>query len=42
MKVPVHIKLGESGLDPVVEDLRESIRPVKEQIERLPDGIELR
>jgi len=42
MTVPVQIKLGEAGLDPVVEELRESIRPVKEQIENLPDGIEFR
>jgi hypothetical protein len=42
MTVPVHIKLGEAGLDPVVGKLRGAIRPVKVQIERLPDGIELR
>ena len=41
MSVPVHIKLGESGLDSVVRDLRGSIQPVKEQVDKLPDGIEL-
>ena len=42
MNVPVQIELGKSGLDPVVEDLRGAIRPVKVQIESLPDGIQLR
>jgi hypothetical protein len=41
MTVPVRIKLGESGLDPVVQELRGSIQPVKVQIESLPDGIPL-
>jgi len=41
MEVPVHIPLGESGLDPVVYDLRSAIRPARQQIEALPDGIEL-
>ena len=40
--VPVHIKLGEAGLDPAVEDLREVFRPLRVQIESLPDGIEFR
>jgi len=42
MEVPVHIKLGEAGLDPAVEELRAVFRPLKEQIESLPDGIEFR
>lgn len=41
MNVPVSIKLGEAGLAPVVGELRGAIRPVKEQVESLPDGIEL-
>jgi hypothetical protein len=41
MTVPVRIKLGESGLDPVVQELRGAIQPVKVQIESLPDGIPL-
>ena len=41
MSVPVHIQLGESGLDPVVGELRGAIQPVKYQIESLPDGIGL-
>jgi hypothetical protein len=42
MAVPVRIKLGEAGLDPAVQDLREVFRPLREQIESLPDGIEVR
>lgn len=42
MAVPVHIRLGEAGLDPAVEELRAVFRPLKEQIESLPDGIEFR
>jgi len=38
MTVPVRMKLGEAGLDPAVENLRAVFRPLKEQIERLPDG----
>jgi len=41
MNVPVGIKLGEAGLAPVVGELRGAIRPVKEQMESLPDGIKL-
>jgi hypothetical protein len=41
MDVPVNIKLGEAGLDPAVEDLREVFRPLRVQIEQLPDGIQL-
>ena len=39
MDVPVEITLGESGLDPVVDELRGALEPVKTQIERLPDGL---
>jgi hypothetical protein len=39
MEVPVEIALGESGLDPVVDELRGALEPIKTQIERLPDGI---
>ena len=41
MVVPVSIVLGESGLDPAVEELRDVFRPVEALMERLPDGIEL-
>lgn len=41
MAVPVHIPLGESGLDPVVYDLRAAIYPAQQQIEALPDGMDL-
>jgi hypothetical protein len=34
--------LGEAGLDPAVEELRAVFRPLKEQVESLPDGIEFR
>jgi hypothetical protein len=40
LQVPVHIALGESGLDPVVCELRGAIQPIQVQIDRLPDGIE--
>jgi hypothetical protein len=41
MTVPVRIKLGESGLDPVVQELRGAIQPVKVQIESLPNELPL-
>jgi hypothetical protein len=41
MDVPVQIDLGEAGLAPAVEELRAVFRPVRAQIERLPDGVEL-
>ncbi len=41
MEVPVSIKLGESGLDPAVQDLRAVFRPVQDILDSLPDGIEL-
>ena len=41
MTVPVNIKLGESGLDSAVEELRAVFRPVEALVESLPDGIEL-
>ncbi len=41
MTVPVRIELGEAGLNPAVQELRGVFQPLKEQIERLPDGIEL-
>lgn len=41
MNVPVHIKLGESGLDPAVQDLRAVFEPVRVQIQKLPDGFEI-
>jgi hypothetical protein len=40
MDVPVHIELGKAGLDPAVEELRAVFRPVRVQMERLPDGVE--
>jgi hypothetical protein len=42
MAVPVHIKLGEAGLDPAVGELRAVFHPLRERIERLPDGVEFR
>ena len=41
MTVPVHLKLGESGLDPAVEDLRGVFRPLKEMVDDLPDKEEI-
>ncbi len=37
--VQVHIKLGEAGMGPAVQELRGVFLPLKEQIEALPDGI---
>ncbi len=37
MDVPVRIKLGEAGLAPAVEELRNVFRPLRLQLERLPD-----
>jgi hypothetical protein len=39
MTVPVHIQLGESGLDPVVTELRGAIAPVKYGVGLLPDEL---
>jgi len=39
MDVPVAIKLGEAGLDPAVQDLRAVFRPLREQVEQLPDSL---
>ena len=39
MDVPIAIELGEAGLDPAVQDLRAVFRPLRNQIERLPDGL---
>ncbi len=41
MTVPVRIELGQAGLGPAVQELRGVFRPLREQIESLPDGIEL-
>ena len=40
MTVPVNIALGEAGLAPAVEHLRAVFRPLREQIETLPDELE--
>ncbi len=37
--VPIEIALGEAGLNPVVDDLRGALEPIKNQMDRLPDGI---
>lgn len=42
MPVPVHIHLGQSGLDPAVQQLRGVFQPLKTQVESLPDGLEFR
>lgn len=41
MTVPVYIKLGEAGMGPAVEELRDVFRPVVTLVDNLPDGIEL-
>ena len=42
MTVPVRIELSQAGLGPAVQELRGVFRPLREQIESLPDGIEFR
>ena len=39
MTVPVRINLGESGLQPAVDDLRRAIQPISATVQSLPDGI---
>ncbi len=39
MEIPVRIPLGEAGLDPVVQELREAIRPLKDLLHALPDRL---
>jgi len=39
MTVPVRIRLGEAGLNPAVEELRAVFRPLRKQVESLPDGL---
>jgi hypothetical protein len=39
MTVPVRINLGESGLQPAVDDLRRAIQPISATLQSLPDGI---
>jgi hypothetical protein len=41
MTVPVRMQLGEAGLDPAVEELRAVFRPLRIEVEKLPDGVEL-
>ena len=42
MQIPVEIQLGQAGLAPAVEDLREVFRPLRSNLELLPDRIEVR
>jgi hypothetical protein len=37
MEVPVKIKLGESGLGPAVQELRDAIEPISTTVQSLPD-----
>ncbi|HEC36130.1 MAG TPA: hypothetical protein ENI39_06305 [Anaerolineae bacterium] len=41
MAIPVRIQLGEAGLDPAVQRLRDVFTPVRVLIESIPDGIRL-
>ncbi|NLE46702.1 MAG: hypothetical protein GX620_18475, partial [Chloroflexi bacterium] len=41
MVVPVQIALGDAGLDPAVEELRAVFWPLRDQLDSLPDGVEL-
>lgn len=38
MSIPVSIQLGEAGLDPAVQRLRDVFTPVRALVESLPDG----
>ena len=42
MDIPVSIQLGDAGLDPAVQQLRDVFAPVSALIERIPDGIQFR
>jgi len=42
MDIPVSIQLGEAGLNPAVQRLRDVFTPVHELMRQLPDGFELR
>ncbi len=39
MTVPVRINLGESGLQPAVDDLRRAIQPISTTVQSLPEGM---
>lgn len=39
MTVPVRINLGESGLQPAVDDLRKAIEPISTTVQSLPEGM---
>lgn len=41
MNVPVSIALGEAGLDPAVQDLRNVFQPLRQRLDDLPDDVEL-
>ena len=40
MEIPVEIQLGDSGLDPAVQELREVFVPLRTGLERMPDRIQ--
>jgi hypothetical protein len=40
MAIPVTIELGEAGLDPAVQRLRGVFSPLRDSLEKLPDGID--
>jgi len=42
MTIPVVIRLGEAGLDPAVQQLRDVFAPIRDWLESLPDGFRLR
>jgi hypothetical protein len=42
MAIPVSIQLGEAGLDPAVQQLRQVFAPIRDLIESLPDGFRFR
>ncbi len=41
MDVPVSIALGEAGLDPAVQDLRNVFRPLRRRLDDLPEDVQL-
>lgn len=40
MEIPVEIQLGDSGLDPAVQELRDVFVPLRTGLERMPDRIQ--
>ncbi len=42
MTIPVRIQLGEAGLDPAVQQLRDVFTPLRVMVESIPDGFRIK